>query len=190
MKIFICSTNTIDSQNSVFSNVLEYLNLNKHTVFHYIHDSKSGESKYTFDKLIAEINEANVFIAEMSIDRLGFANESFDVVVSTGVLHQAKNIEEYDRAISEVARVLRPGGLFTGNIFTNRCWDETYSVPAETEPYTVVTNKELWMTLLPKSMFYEMASHHNLELEKEVIEEIKHENTGDRAVLRFHMRKT
>lgn len=66
MNIFICSTNTIESQNSVFTDLLDYLKSDGHNLFHYINDSKSGESKYTFDQLIAEISNADVFIAEMS----------------------------------------------------------------------------------------------------------------------------
>lgn len=131
-----------------------------------------------------------VQLAMMSIGGLGLANESFNVVISTGVLHQAKSFQEYDKAISEVARVLKPNGLFSGNIFTNRSWDNTYSLPNNEESYTVVTREGLWMTLLPKDIFYEMTSSHGLELEQEIVEEIKQENTGERAVLRFHMRKT
>lgn len=136
-----------------------------------------------------EAKQLPIHLAQMDITRLCFSDKVFDVVVSTGVLHQAKSIEEYDSAVSEVARVLRRGGLFTGNIFTNRVWDETYTVPNEEEPYTVITREGLWMTLLSKERFYEIATSHGLELEREVAEELKMENTGERAVLRFHMQK-
>lgn len=66
MKIFICSTNSKESQSNIFSDILAYLNSSNNSVFHYVHDSTSGKSKYTFDELIGEINKAEVFIAEMS----------------------------------------------------------------------------------------------------------------------------
>jgi len=45
------------------------------------------------------------------MDRLhGFADDSFDLVVALGVLHSAASRAEWDRALGELARVLRPGG--------------------------------------------------------------------------------
>lgn len=42
---------------------------------------------------------------------LPFADESFDMVVSFLMLH---HVVEWEQAVAEVARVLRPGGLFVG----------------------------------------------------------------------------
>lgn len=42
-------------------------------------------------------------------DRLPFADESFDLVLSDNVL---EHLEEPDRVFSEIARVLKPGGYF------------------------------------------------------------------------------
>lgn len=44
-----------------------------------------------------------------TVESLPFAPESFDAVVATGVLEY---VEDLPRALSEVSRVLRPGGLF------------------------------------------------------------------------------
>lgn len=129
-------------------------------------------------------------VALTSIEALGLASDQFDVVVSTGVLHQARSIEQYIAALSEVSRVLKRGGLFTMNIFTNAVWDETYTIPDPAEPYTVLTKEGLWMTLLPKEAFYTLAAEHGLELEVEVAEDIRQENTGARAVLRTHFIKS
>jgi SAM-dependent methyltransferase len=43
----------------------------------------------------------------MNAERLGFASNSFDLICGTAILHQL----DLDRAYSELARVLRPGGL-------------------------------------------------------------------------------
>lgn len=47
-------------------------------------------------------------IGQMSATRLAFADDSFDAVYSFGVLH---HIPEVERAVQEIWRVLRPGGL-------------------------------------------------------------------------------
>lgn len=132
--------------------------------------------------------EANA--VQMSIESLPFEDESFDVVVSTGVLHQAKSLTDYDKTLGEVSRVLKPNGLLTMNIFTDSVWDETYTVPdPENEPHTVLTRDGLWMTLLSKDDFYKLAESNSLSLEQEVTEDIRQENTGPRAVLRAHLIK-
>ena len=47
-----------------------------------------------------------------TMDDLGeFGDEAFELVVALGILHQASSEEEWRRTLSEVVRVLAPGGL-------------------------------------------------------------------------------
>jgi SAM-dependent methyltransferase len=46
-----------------------------------------------------------------SIEKINFANDSFDVVISNAVLHFADNEAHFQRMLHEMWRVLRPGGL-------------------------------------------------------------------------------
>jgi ubiquinone/menaquinone biosynthesis C-methylase UbiE len=48
-------------------------------------------------------------LVEAPVEALPFPSETFDAAVSTGVLEY---VEDVSRALGEVARVLRPGGLF------------------------------------------------------------------------------
>jgi tellurite methyltransferase len=45
-------------------------------------------------------------------DDLSFGDEMFDLVISSAVLHFAKNEEHFDAMVNEAFRVLKPGGYF------------------------------------------------------------------------------
>ena len=56
---------------------------------------------------IAEIGLGTATIVEASAEQLPFADASFDVVISNGVIDL---IPDKDAVFTEIARVLRPGG--------------------------------------------------------------------------------
>ena len=51
-------------------------------------------------------------------DLSAHGDESFDLVVALGVYHCAQSRAEWERALSETARVLRPGGRALVSVFT------------------------------------------------------------------------
>jgi len=62
-------------------------------------------------------------IARMSVDRLGFAESAFDLVLSFDVF---EHIADSDAHLAEVRRVLRPGGVYalqTPNKWTNAVFE-------------------------------------------------------------------
>ncbi|MFD0679773.1 MULTISPECIES: class I SAM-dependent methyltransferase [unclassified Paenibacillus] len=46
-----------------------------------------------------------------NVEKMSFANDSFDVVISNAVLHFAENEAKFQLMVHELWRVLRPGGL-------------------------------------------------------------------------------
>ena len=50
-------------------------------------------------------------LAVQSVDALGFANDAMDVVISSAVLHFARDDEHFEAMVREMWRVLAPGGL-------------------------------------------------------------------------------
>jgi SAM-dependent methyltransferase len=51
-------------------------------------------------------------------DLTDFVDRSVDLVISLGVLHHAQSWSEWERAVAEIARVLRPGGRLLLSAFT------------------------------------------------------------------------
>lgn len=47
-----------------------------------------------------------------------FADATFDLVIALGIYHNARTREEWERAVGETARVLKPGGKVLVNHFT------------------------------------------------------------------------
>lgn len=121
-------------------------------------------------------------LQEGSILDIPFTDDEFDIVLTTGVLHQAQNIEQYEIAIHELSRVMKTGGFAFLNIFTNAVWDPNYTELED--DYAVLTKEGLTMTLLPKEVFIEKMEKEGLVLFIDHGEDIKEENTGPRAVYR------
>lgn len=46
------------------------------------------------------------------LEEIPFHAEAFDVVICSAVLHFAKNVDNFRQMISEIYRVLKPGGIF------------------------------------------------------------------------------
>ncbi len=127
-------------------------------------------------------------VREGSIVHIPYADETFDIVVTTGVLHQATSAEEYDQAITELSRVMKPGAHVLLNIFTNKDWDDTYETVSE-DGWTVKTKEGLLMTLLPRTTFVSLMDKHGLKLVADQGEDTKMENTGPRTVYRAFFQK-
>jgi SAM-dependent methyltransferase len=56
----------------------------------------------------------NVHVVEGDGTNTGFESGSFSAATSFSVLHHIPRVEDQDRLLAEVGRVLRPGGLFVG----------------------------------------------------------------------------
>jgi len=68
------------------------------------------QAKSLATELLNDI-ESEQFRVE-NVDRMSFSNETFDVVLSSAVLHFANDEEHWQAMVSEMWRVLKPGGIF------------------------------------------------------------------------------
>jgi SAM-dependent methyltransferase len=53
------------------------------------------------------------------LEKMSFADASFDVVISSAVLHFAADEAQWDAMVREMFRVLKPGGLFFARLATD-----------------------------------------------------------------------
>ena len=53
------------------------------------------------------------------VERMSFENETFDVVISSAVLHFARDEQQWDAMLREMWRVLKRGGLFFARLATD-----------------------------------------------------------------------
>jgi ubiquinone/menaquinone biosynthesis C-methylase UbiE len=128
-------------------------------------------------------------IREGSILHIPYHSDTFDVVVTTGVLHQAETTAEYDMAIAELNRVTKKHAFILLNIFTNKDWDNTYETVSK-DGFSVRTKEGLLMTLLPREAFISLMKKHDFELIDDQGEDSKMENTGPRTVYRAFFQKS
>ena len=123
-----------------------------------------------------------------SIQEIAYPDAFFDVVITTGVLHQAESREEYARAIQEISRITKAGGLCLMNIFTNRTVDPALTLVGDAEPL-YRTNEDLLMTLLSSDEASSLFYSSGFELEPGSEEADKVEPTGIRTVFRAIYKK-
>jgi SAM-dependent methyltransferase len=77
---------------------------------------------------------ARVVVGDMQ-DLSAFTSGSVDIVLALGVYHNARNKEQWDRSLTETARVLRPGGIVLVANFSPRSDpDGNGAKPVEGEP--------------------------------------------------------
>jgi arsenite methyltransferase len=95
----------------------------------------TGEQLAKAERLRKEYNFENISFHKSYIEKLPFENESFDIVISNGVINLCP---DKDKVFAEVARVLKPNGkLVIADIVT------------ETQlPENIVCNSTLWASCI------------------------------------------
>jgi len=54
-----------------------------------------------------------------AVEKMSFADADFDVVISSAVLHFARDEQHWQRMVDEMWRVLKPGGIFFARLASN-----------------------------------------------------------------------
>ena len=72
-----------------------------------------------YENMAASLKKSNIEFVNASFDNLPFENESFNLILSVGVLHNATTLEEIEKGFFEMNRILKKNGLVILSIFTN-----------------------------------------------------------------------
>lgn len=115
-----------------------------------------------------------------------FPDQYFDIVLSNGVFHNAYNLNELDKAVSEVSRVLKKGGYLCFNLFSSEKVDSFKSIGNS----VYVTKENLIMTLVTSQEFEDICQKHGLKIESPIVQYQRDVTTGMRAIMRGVMVKT
>lgn len=80
-----------------------------------------------------------------SVEKMPFADESFDVVISNAVLHFAENENQFNKMLAEMRRVLKPNGMLFARLASSigienkieKLAERRYLLPDESERFLV-----------------------------------------------------
>jgi len=81
-------------------------------------DERSVTAARAQAAILAPSRPADRFRVE-PVERMSFENEMFDVVISSAVLHFARDEKQWDAMLREMWRVLKRGGLFFARLATD-----------------------------------------------------------------------
>jgi ubiquinone/menaquinone biosynthesis C-methylase UbiE len=139
-----------------------------------VNDSMVNATKTRLPEIVERIVHASML-------SLPFADTSFDCIVSTGVFHQATTLAEYQTALAEASRVMRPGGILAMNIFVRDNLDDSLTLTNESD-HLYTTRENLQMILLTPDEFTTLAGKAGLRIESVADLKVVKEPTGTRTV--------
>jgi tellurite methyltransferase len=90
---------------------LHYFLQNNYDVFGVDQSADAVNAVRSLSSALAPNNNLENFTVANAED-LPFIDETFDLVISSAVLHFARNGEHFDAMVNEAFRVLKPGGYF------------------------------------------------------------------------------
>jgi tellurite methyltransferase len=127
---------------------------------------RSGYQVYAIDRSEAAIHEvqrlaesiAPIWVKEQArveaVEKMSFADASFDFIISSAVLHFADNETHFDQMVDELWRVLKPGGKLFARLASSigmessmqPLGDGQYLLPDGSRRFLVNEEKLLGMT--------------------------------------------
>ena len=123
---------------------------------------------------------------QANMDHLPLKDNSYFLVLSIGVIHNAVTIREFEKSIQELERVTVHDGYIVLSVFTNDLI--TSDLTAYGENIYGVRNRQP-MVLLPKNQINRIIYDHHLKIEKTLDEHITDVGIGKRNVYTVLLRK-
>ncbi|WP_053373550.1 class I SAM-dependent methyltransferase [Paenibacillus sp. FJAT-27812] len=136
---------------------------------------RSGYEVYATDRSEAAIEQVQALAAAIApawpaerarieaVEQMSYADESFDFIISSAVLHFAENEEHFDQMVQELWRVLKPGGRLFARLASSTgmassmqpLGNERYLLPDGSRRFLVNDDRLLALTERLKGQLFE-----------------------------------
>lgn len=136
---------------------------------------RSGYEVYAVDRSDAAIQEVQKLASAIApiwsaararveaVEQMSFADESFDFIISSAVLHFAEHEEHFDQMVHELWRVLKPGGRLFARLASSTGMEtsiqplgnERYLLPDGSRRFLVNDERLLSLTARLKGQLFE-----------------------------------
>lgn len=150
---------------------------------------KSGARVLSIDKypeMIGNVNQKGINFVKANMDNIPVKNESYDLALSIGVIHNSVTIEEYIRSLYEIYRILIPNGVAIISSFTNDIISDDLQKNGE-NVYSVIDRPS--MVLLSKEQIKEYIKQVGFTSIEEIDEHITDVGSGKRNVYTLLLKK-
>jgi 2-polyprenyl-3-methyl-5-hydroxy-6-metoxy-1,4-benzoquinol methylase/predicted sugar kinase len=152
-----------------------------------------GFDAYGIDFSESMINEARKKlkgceekIKKKDILEINTIKDKFNVIIASGVIHQAKSKDELIKVVDDLSNLIEIGGILVGNIFLSGHIDPSLNCVDEG---VYITKEGLSMTLISGEEFIRICKNNKLQMKSPIINETKDVGTGYRTIMRFEFEK-
>jgi len=150
---------------------------------------KRGANVLAIDKypeMIGDVNLQKINFIECNMDNIPVKNDSYDLAMCIGVIHNSVTISEFENTIKEIYRITNKKGNILLSLFTNDVITDDLTLYGE-NLYQVKDRPP--MVLLSKKQISEILKINNLKIIKEVDEHVTDVGGGKRNVYTILLQK-
>ena len=139
-----------------------------------------------YKEMAYSLEAENIKFLQAKMDEIPVESASYDFILSTGVLHNATSIEEFDNTLKEFYRILKVNGIAILSVFTNDVITDDLKYLND-NVYAIINRPP--MVLLSKQQIHELVQKNGFCIEKIIDEHITDTGTGKRNVYTIKFRK-
>lgn len=139
-----------------------------------------------YEEMAKTLKKDKINFLRANMDNIPVKSENFDMIISTGVIHNAITKEEFIQTIKEFKRILKNNGYVILSVFTNdTITDDLISLGNDV--YRVKDRPS--MVLLSKNDINKIVKEEGFNIEKFVDEHVTDVGTGKRNVYTVKLKK-
>lgn len=176
----ICSTDNIFNVLDVGCGGGRYSRYIKNKRLHVIAVDKNSA-------MVDIVKNYGIEAIKCKMDNMCFENNTFDLVLSIGVLHNATSLKEYKAAVNEIYRVMKPNAHCLLSIFTNSIITDDLKYIGDYK--YIFDNGRPPMILLSKDQILKIFKEQRFIINNIIDEHTTNVETGERNVLSIHLIK-